>query len=64
MKHAVSDQPRAERWAAPEPARVPSGDRPMYSSDEGSSWERWAAPALARVPSGDRPMYSSDEGLS
>jgi hypothetical protein len=40
---------RAERWAAPEPARlamclrlnaasiaVPSGDRLMYSSDEGS----------------------------
>ena len=28
---------RAERWAAPEPARVPAGERPMYSSDEGSS---------------------------
>jgi hypothetical protein len=27
---------RAERRAAPKPARVPSGDRPMYSSDEGS----------------------------
>jgi hypothetical protein len=26
---------RAERWAAPEPARIPSGDRPMYSLDEG-----------------------------
>jgi len=26
---------RAERRAAPKPARVPSGDRPMYSSDEG-----------------------------
>ncbi len=26
---------RAERWAAPEPARIPSGDRPMYPSDEG-----------------------------
>jgi sodium transport system ATP-binding protein len=26
---------RAERWAAPEPARIPSGDRPMYASDEG-----------------------------
>ena len=21
---------RAERWAAPEPARIPSGDRPAY----------------------------------
>lgn len=28
---------RAERWAAPEPARIPSGDRPMDSSDEGLS---------------------------
>jgi hypothetical protein len=26
---------RAECRAAPKPARVPSGDRPMYSSDEG-----------------------------
>ena len=28
---------RAERRAAPKPARVPSGDRPTYPSDEGSS---------------------------
>lgn len=27
--------PRAERRAAPKPARIPSGDRPTYSSDEG-----------------------------
>jgi hypothetical protein len=26
---------RAERRAAPKPARIPSGDRPMYSSGEG-----------------------------
>ena len=26
---------RAVRWAAPEPARVPSGDRPTYPSGEG-----------------------------
>jgi len=25
---------RAERRAAPKPVRVPSGDRPMYPSDE------------------------------
>ena len=25
----------AERWAAPEPAYVPSGDRPPYPADEG-----------------------------
>ena len=29
--------PRAERRAAPKPARVLSRDRPTYSSDEGSS---------------------------
>jgi hypothetical protein len=28
---------RAERRAAPKPARVPSGDGPMHSSDEGLS---------------------------
>jgi hypothetical protein len=26
---------RAERRAAPKPARIPSGDRPAYSPDEG-----------------------------
>jgi len=26
---------RDERRAAPKPARIPSGDRPMYPSDEG-----------------------------
>jgi hypothetical protein len=26
---------RAERRAVPKPARIPAGDRPMYSSDEG-----------------------------
>jgi len=26
---------RAERAAAPEPARIPSGDSPMYTSDQG-----------------------------
>jgi len=26
---------RAERRAAPKPARIPPGDRPMYSSGEG-----------------------------
>ena len=28
---------RAERWAAPEPARIPSGDRPTYSKGEGQA---------------------------
>ncbi len=26
---------RAERRAAPKPARIPSGDRPIYASTEG-----------------------------
>jgi hypothetical protein len=44
MKNAISSVP-AERRAAPKhvlslskrPAGIPSGDRPMYSSDEGQS---------------------------
>jgi hypothetical protein len=56
---------RAERRAAPKPARIPPGDRPTYSSDEGHTCpraERRAAPKPARIPPGDRPTYSSDEG--
>jgi hypothetical protein len=30
-----TDLQRAERRAAPKPARIPSGDRRMYSFDEG-----------------------------
>ena len=38
MKYLVSILlRRAERRAAPKPARIPSGDRPTYSSDEGQS---------------------------
>jgi hypothetical protein len=38
MKHPMTTRlVRAERRAAPKPARVPSGDRPTYSSDEGLS---------------------------
>ena len=33
----VNRAKRAERRAAPKPARIPSGDRPTYSSDEGLS---------------------------
>jgi len=29
------DRERAERRAAPKPARIPSGDRSTYSSNEG-----------------------------
>jgi hypothetical protein len=31
----VTKHLRAERRAAPKPARIPSGDRPTYSSGEG-----------------------------
>jgi hypothetical protein len=38
MRHPMSTHsPRAERRAAPKPARIPPGDRPMYTSDEGLS---------------------------
>ena len=62
MRHPLSTNLQR---AAPKPARVPSGDRPMYPSDEGllcQRAERRAAPKPARVPSGDRPTYPSDEG--
>ena len=35
MSGPCVDLPRAERRAAPKPARVPSGDRLRYSPDEG-----------------------------
>jgi hypothetical protein len=42
---------RAERRAAPKPARIPSGEWPMYSSDKGLriQAERRAAPKPARL---------------
>jgi branched-chain amino acid transport system permease protein len=36
MKVTTSTE-RAERAAVPEPARIPSGDRPAYSTDEGQT---------------------------
>ncbi len=36
MKNATA-VPRAERRAAPKPARIPLGDRSTYPSDEGLS---------------------------
>jgi hypothetical protein len=35
MMNKLTDAKRAERRAAPKPARIPSGDRSMYSSNEG-----------------------------
>ena len=37
MKQPMIRAQRAERRAAPKPARIPSGDRPTYPSDEGLS---------------------------
>lgn len=37
MKHPASKPLRAERRAAPGPARIPSEDRPTYSPDEGQT---------------------------
>jgi hypothetical protein len=37
MSAAERSLPRAERRAAPKPARIPSGDRPTYPSDEGQT---------------------------
>ena len=45
MRQPVSAfAPRAERRAAPKPARIPSGDRPTYSSGEGLSFFSKVAP--------------------
>ena len=35
MKHNLTPSARAERRAAPKPARIPAGDRLRYSADEG-----------------------------
>jgi len=37
MNQPLSNVARAERRVAPKPARIPPGDRPTYSSDEGPS---------------------------
>jgi len=37
MEHTESNFSRAERRAAPKPARTPSGGRPAYSTDRGLS---------------------------
>jgi hypothetical protein len=37
MKHTISTMRRAERRAAPKPARIPKGDRSTYPLAEGLS---------------------------
>ena len=59
----VEDRQRAERWAAPEPARIPLGAEAGHGESSGL-----AVPAeeqqhrLLRGLQG-RPAYSTDEGL-
>jgi len=38
MSQMLPNGARAERRAAPKPARIPLGDRPTYPSDEGQTW--------------------------
>ena len=65
MNFTLPNALRAERRAAPKPARIPTGDRLTYPAGEGLQRdERRAAPKPARIPTGDRPTYPSDEGLS
>lgn len=37
MSHEQESKEGAERRAAPKPARIPTGDRPVYPPDEGLS---------------------------
>jgi hypothetical protein len=37
MTHRLAAARRAERRAAPEPARIPPRDRPTYAFDEGQT---------------------------
>jgi hypothetical protein len=48
---------RAERRAAPKPARTPAGGRPMYSSDRGAPMTRFERRAAGNE---GRPLYSAD----
>ncbi len=55
---------RAERRAAPKPARTPSGGGSAYSTNRGQTFraERRAAPKPARTPSGGGSAYSTNRG--
>jgi hypothetical protein len=67
MRYLASALLRAERRAAPKPARIPPGGSADVLVGRGAVMtraERRAAPKPARIPPGDRPTYSSDEGLS
>jgi len=51
---------RAERWAAPEPARASRETRLAFVPSESAQAD---LEPRNSVPSGDRRTYSSDEGL-
>ena len=64
---ALGSRPaQAERWAAPEPARIPSGDRPTYSSDEGPTVRHFPSSLIDRLHLADgrevlvRPVLAFD----
>ena len=61
MKHPVSRLPRAERRAAPKPARAIRETRLAFVPSKPT---QVGLEPRHSLPSGDRPMYASDEGLS
>lgn len=59
----VADRQRAERWAAPESARIPSGAEAGHGESSGLAVPaEEQRPWLLRGLRG-RPAYSTDEGL-
>jgi len=52
---------RAERRAAPKPARIPAGDRVTYPSAEGSSFNEAVKRNLAKVPADFMFALTPDE---
>jgi hypothetical protein len=62
MRHPVSTRLRAERRAAPKPARVPLGAEPGREQPSGLITPGEGLGHLAQRGLQDRPMYSSEEG--
>ena len=65
LRNPLSTAPaRAERRAAPKPARVPLGAEPGHEQSGGLFVPGEGPGRLARRGLQDRPAYSPDEGLS
>jgi hypothetical protein len=64
MRHRKATFERAERTAAPKPARIPLGAEPGHKQSGGLfvPGEELGLPAPRALQG--RPMYSSDEGLA